>query len=607
MKTFREDLQAHLRAARHLLSVDKEWLVIIVTVVMESVSPFITIYLSSVLLNALYAGESVNDIMLLAAAGAAVNFLVNLIRHIAAKKKNILWWSMRYRLAEPLIVKTARMDYELTEDEEIQRMQSYQENLRKRGLGVYDMFIWQTELFLTALLKAVFSLAILVPFLVALARADYRLALSGGVMCLVLMLVMRIGVRVAERENKKRDVLHEQDSHIYQLNDAVIDKVVLSPEAGKDVRIFGEEPLMEEFVEQTLQGWKKTSLFCAKSHAVEYGVQGLVSSVVGGAVYLFLSWCAYGGGILIGNVVRFAGAIQQLMGALNGVMLHWRILHENRTYMEQYLGYLDLPEEKRKNHIPVEKRQDGRFQIEFRHVSFRYPGTQRDILKDMNLKLEIGGRTALVGENGSGKTTFVKLLCRLYDPTEGSIYLNGVDIRKYDYDEYMKLFSVVFQDFWVFPFALGEYVAGSVDVDEDKVRDAVSRAGLGELLGKLTRGFHTFINREFSEDGFNISGGEAQKLAIARAIYKDAPFVILDEPTAALDPVAENDVYTHFHEMIGNKTTLFISHRLSACHFSDEILVFSDGAIVERGNHETLVEQGGLYRKMWDAQAKYYL
>lgn len=254
----------------------------------------------------------------------------------------------------------------------------------------------------------------------------------------------------------------------------------------------------------------------------------------------------------------------------------------------------------------MQKRRDGRFLIEFKNVSFKYPGTDVWVLKNMNLRFEIGERVALVGPNGSGKTTFVKLLCRLYDPTEGTILMNDVDIRKYRYGEYMRLFSVVFQDFQVFSLKMGEYIAGNEKVDRQKALEAAGRTGLGELLSRMPDGLDTVIGRDFSENGFVISGGEAQKLAMARAIYKDAPFVILDEPTAALDPVTENEVYTRFHEIIGNKTALFISHRLSACRFAGEILVFEDGDIVQRGSHDALCGQEGLYRRMWEAQAKYY-
>ena len=213
---------------------------------------------------------------------------------------------------------------------------------------------------------------------------------------------------------------------------------------------------------------------------------------------------------------------------------------------------------------------------------------------------------AIVGRNGSGKTTFIKLLCRLYDVTEGCIKLNGIDIRKYNYEEYCALFAVVFQDFSIFAFPLGENIAGSAGVDEERALDALERAGFGDRLKTLDRGLRTYVGKEFSGEGVSFSGGEKQKMAIARAIYKDAPFVIMDEPTAALDPVAECDVYAGFDRMVGEKTALYISHRLASCRFCQDILVFDKGKVVQRGSHEELEAQEGLYRELWNAQAGYY-
>ena len=386
----------------------------------------------------------------------------------------------------------------------------------------------------------------------------------------------------------------------------MMDEVVLSAEAGKDIRIFHQQKMMESYGNQMNRNWRRMTLQYAANDVRHFGLQGMLSSCVGGIVYLYVAFCAWAGSISIGNVVRYAGAVQQCIQAMTDMLASGNQMHYDRRQVDEYLEYLDLKNEMKKGTIPVEKRRDGRFLVEFRNVSFRYPESDRYAIRNLNVKLEIGERMALVGRNGSGKTTFVKLLCRLYDPTEGTILLNGVDIRKYDEQEYRRLFSVVFQDFQIFSFALGENIAGSMQVDEAKAMDAICRAGLEGLYRKMPDGLATMINRDFSDTGMEISGGEAQKLAMARAIYKDAPFVILDEPTAALDPIAENEIYTGFHEIIGNKTALFISHRLSACRFSKEILVFENGNVVQRGSHEELEKQEGLYRRMWQAQAQYY-
>lgn len=243
--------------------------------------------------------------------------------------------------------------------------------------------------------------------------------------------------------------------------------------------------------------------------------------------------------------------------------------------------------------------------IEFRDVSFRYEN-EEEILSHLSFKIDKGKKVALVGNNGAGKTTFIKLLCRLYDPTEGEILLNGIDIRYYDYNEYIQLFSVVFQDFKLFSFSIAENVAVSKEFDEEKVKDCLRKAGFTERLGELEKDIHTNLFK-LKEDGMEISGGEAQKIAIARALYKDSPLVILDEPTSALDPVSEYEIYQSFDKLVEEKTAIYISHRMSSCRFCNQILVFDNGKIVQQGSHDELVrDEAGLYYEMWSSQAQYY-
>ena len=226
----------------------------------------------------------------------------------------------------------------------------------------------------------------------------------------------------------------------------------------------------------------------------------------------------------------------------------------------------------------------------------------------MNMKFQIGKRLAIVGENGSGKTTFIKLLCRLYDPQEGQILLNGIDIRKYRYDDYMRIFSVVFQDFQLICQPLGANVAGSLDYDRQRVQQALVDAGFGDRLATMEKGLDTMLYKDLTQDGVEVSGGEAQKIAIARALYKNAPFIILDEPTAALDPIAEAEIYAKFDDIAKGKTVLYISHRLSSCKFCDEIAVFANGSVIQQGTHQDLLaDETGKYSQLWNAQAQYYV
>lgn len=600
---FKKDVRSHFRAVRLLFTYSREWSIYGITLVMDGLYPFISIYVSAKLLDALYEKRPIEEMVFWALLGAGIAFLVTGLRHLAAKYKNALWWGMRFRMEEPMMEKAMGMDYELMEDEEVQKLRARQAEYRKYGGSAFEIFIWQMELFLTAVLKLVFAVVTVSTLPVAASKGGrLAAAATAAVLSAGLFWMQRTTRRAGEREHR----LWRKNADSERLDSFIMSEFVLDPEAGKDIRLFHQQAMLLKYGEGMCENSRKVLREVSKIQMGQGFLKSLWAAVLGAAAYLYTGMQAYAGAIAPGSVVRYAGGIQQMVQAVTDLLYSWGFLHNNREKMSEFFAYLDLPEKKKKGTIPVQKRRDGRFLIEFKNVSFKYPGTETWVLKDMNLRLEIGERVALVGPNGSGKTTFVKLLCRLYDPTEGVILMNEVDIRKYRYEEYMRLFSVVFQDFQVFSLKMGEYIAGGADVDEQKALDAVSRAGLKDLLSKMPEGLNTVTGRDFSENGFVISGGEAQKLAIARAIYKDAPFVILDEPTAALDPVTENEIYTRFHEIIGNKTALFISHRLSACRFAGEILVFEKGDIVQRGSHDALCSQEGLYRRMWKAQAGYY-
>ena len=322
--------------------------------------------------------------------------------------------------------------------------------------------------------------------------------------------------------------------------------------------------------------------------------------------YAFVGLKAMAGLITVGAVSMQVGAITAFAGAVSqGIELLGRLdLH--RKYMKEFAAFLDTPSEKYNGTLPVEKRNDGDYDLEFRDVSFRYPNQEQWSLRHVTCVLPKGQKLAIVGPNGAGKTTFIKLLCRLYDPTEGEILLNGIDIRKYDYGEYLSLLSVVFQDFKLFSMKLGENVAAGVDYDPRRVWDCLEKSGMRERVEEMPDKLDTGLYQQ-KEDGVELSGGEGQKLAIARALYKDAPVVILDEPTAALDPVSEYEIYSRFGQMVEGKTSVYISHRMSSCRFCDLVYVFDNGSIVQTGAHEELLaRQEGLYARLWKAQAQYY-
>ena len=241
-------------------------------------------------------------------------------------------------------------------------------------------------------------------------------------------------------------------------------------------------------------------------------------------------------------------------------------------------------------------------------MTFRYPNTKVDALKNISFKIHSGERISVVGMNGSGKTTMIKLLCRLYEPCDGEILLDGINIKEYIYNDYMRLLGVIFQDFKIFSFSLGQNIVVSDNMDRQSIEIVLKKAGLATFLEKLPFGIETPLYRDFDERGLEISGGEAQKIALARVLYKDAAIMILDEPTAALDPISENDIYQRFNSVVEDKSVIYISHRLASCTFCDRILVFSEGNLVQNGTHHELVKnKDGIYFKLWNAQAQYYI
>ena len=249
----------------------------------------------------------------------------------------------------------------------------------------------------------------------------------------------------------------------------------------------------------------------------------------------------------------------------------------------------------------------GGFEIEFKDVSFKYPGAESYALQNVNLKIKNGSHLAVVGRNGSGKTTFIKLMCRLYDVTDGEILINGVNIKDYTRDSIVKLYSVVFQDFKIFSVSLKDNVCANTDFEGDRFYACLENANIKDRAERLPNKENTYLYKDLDKSGVEISGGEAQKIALTRALYKDAPIVVLDEPTAALDPIAENEIYSRFNTFVQNKTAIYISHRLSSCAFCDEIAVFDKSRLVESGTHQDLLAADGKYAHLWNAQAKYYV
>lgn len=519
---------------------------------------------------------------------------------------SMIWEDANHELNKKLM----SMDYEYMESETIQNKRRDIDNMaREHGCGL-NMLFWTATPFVERLLQLVVAGIITVQLFVKCLTA-YKTQEWKGILIVLsfvafLIIFLYVNQRMTQKIQAKINKSVEERLPYTRKYDFYVDEYIGREECGKTVRLFNQQSLLSETLNEI---FKKVSKLLSRQTILEARMNQWAEGInvlISGMIYLLLGIMALKRVISVGSICLYAGCITNFLWHFQKWNQQVSLLKMNTKYVKQYLDFMDIKNKKYEGTLPVEKRDNDKFMIEFENVSFHYPGSEKNVLENFSIRFNIGERLAVVGRNGSGKTTFIKLLCRLYDPTEGRILLNGIDIKKYDYKEYLSLFSVVFQDFQIPAFTLGQAVAASQEYDGEHVNDAVKKAGLSSLAARMPYGNETYLTKEFDKTGVNISGGEAQKLAIARALYHDTPFVILDEPTAALDPIAEYEVYAKFDELIGTKTAVYISHRLSSCQFCNDILVIDDGKAVQRGSHEKLIDEEGLYAKLWKIQAKYY-
>lgn len=384
---------------------------------------------------------------------------------------------------------------------------------------------------------------------------------------------------------------------------------MISFDVGKEVRINGASSWLrkkydaetDEYLREFKKNQDKTFGYSVPTMVID-----LVQTVV---IYGYCAYLAIHGDITVGSFTVFLGAVTAFSGSFSGFIGRFPGLALLSKYVDDYKEFLRLAEHEGKERevIEGENPTGGRYDIEFVDVSFKYPNTDRFVLRHVNIKIKSGERLSVVGYNGAGKSTFIKLICRLYEPTEGKILVGGVDISTIKPDDYRELLSVVFQDYELFYMTIRENVVLNREYDKDRLNDALEKSGVGERVSMLEDGADTELYRAFDYNGTEFSGGEGQKLACARAYYKDAPIVILDEPTASLDPLAETRLYERFNSIIGEKTSIYISHRLASVKFCDSIACFADGELVERGTHRELMEKHGVYADMFSKQAHYYV
>lgn len=569
---------------------------------------YINIILGAQILDGI-ADQTEQELIRTALLMVGLNLALGLARWGINKWLIIIRRRIEDSVSKQITEKCLNLDYQILEKTEtmdyIQRAES-----ASTANGGIPYYCTQLSQGITQVASIVYAIIILSGFFQKSGNSeqpllDMMMSPQAGIILLILMgAVISVTFILAKKERRlSYDILEYNIKGNRQFGSYF--QFLFNYNYGKQVRIYHMLPMIQakkkkiqkDFTDFNYKVSNKTIRLQIASDAV--------STVLLLLYYGFVGLKAAAGGISLGEMTLYIGALTSFSDNLSGLCISLNYISLQNDYLSNYVNFLRLENEKYDGTLPIEKRLDHDYELEFRNVSFHYPNNDELVLKNITTKIRVGRKLAIVGKNGSGKSTFIKLLCRLYDPTEGEILLNGIDIKKYDYDEYRQIFSVVFQDFQLFSFPVAQNVAAGLEYDEEKVWRALAQAGMAERVKNMEKGLDTVIYKQ-EDEGVEISGGEAQKLAIARALYKDAPVVILDEPTAALDPVSELEVYERFDEMVEEKTAIYISHRMSSCRFCENIVVFEDGNIAQIGNHDTLVSQNGLYRELWNAQAQYY-
>ena len=409
--------------------------------------------------------------------------------------------------------------------------------------------------------------------------------------------------RLSEWGYKHREEESEYSTQIYYLGRQSSDLTV-----AKDIRIFGLRSWLDDLYAKSMAAY---TAFKRKEQGVYIwaSVTDLVLTFLRNAIaYAYLIGLVIGNGLSVSEFLLFFGAVGGFTAWVSGILSGFNTLHKQSLDISSVRECLEFPEPfKFEDGKPIKAKENKLYEIRLENVSYRYPGADKDTLTNVNLTLRPGEKLAVVGLNGAGKTTLIKLICGFLDPTEGRILLDGKDIRDYNRRDYYQMFSAVFQEFSLLAGTIATNVAqDSEGFDMERVKDCVEKAGLRKKIESLKDGYDTYLNREVFEDAMLLSGGETQRLMLARALYKNAPFIVLDEPTAALDPIAESEMYQKYNEMTSGKSSIYISHRLASTRFCDRIIMIADGRIGEEGTHEELLKAGGKYAELYEVQSKYY-
>ena len=423
---------------------------------------------------------------------------------------------------------------------------------------------------------------------------------------LLLVLITCLAGFYISRRSSNWVYAHREEEEEYYAKKMYIRGKAESVVLAKDIRIFGLQDWLNELLDHVHDIYLDFRFQTEKKYFIADVTEAVLTMIRNGVAYVYLIRMTLNDGLSVPEFVLYFTAVSTFTTWVMGILHDITRLHKDSLDICTVREFLEYPEPFRFEEGMAIPKADS-YELRLENVSFRYPEADDDTIRKMNLTIHPGEKLAIVGLNGAGKTTLVRLLCGFFDPTEGCVLLNGRDIREFNRREYYQLFSAVFQEFSVLDVTVAENIAQTVEnINYEKIHDCIEKAGLSTLIQELPKGLDTHVGKEVFLDGVLFSGGQTQRLMLARALYKDGPILMLDEPTAALDPIAENDIYMKYNDMTQGKTSIFISHRLASTRFCDRIIFMANGTIVEQGTHESLLAQDGEYAKLFEVQSRYY-
>lgn len=553
-----------------------------------------------------FIGKLVIDMIQASAGGGDIMPLVRLVAATTAAELFIMWLStvstvktglgftyVRLMIIKERIAKTLDMDYEALETPEmLDRLQKAKRATAGDWQGVQGMMTYMQVLF-TQIISIIIAIIIMTSF-------DPLIILVIAVLSYIQFLYFE-----HIRKKDKKEMWDAMMPHWRKLE--YMENVTTDFSYAKDIRLFGMKKFLakkqKDVYDEELRHWIKSRQYWIYNSIFSHGISLVRQLIITG----WLVYSVIAKDLSIGNFTLYLASAGAFSNAINEVLSALSALRERSAHTDDYRSFMDIPGDSGKDTIPIPKAD--KYVFTFENVSFKYKGQEKYALKNLNITVDAGEKLAVVGLNGAGKSTFIKLLLRLYDVSEGRILMNGTDIRRFDRAEYYRLFSPAFQDVTVFAFPMAENVSMSPpdETDKNKAEKCVREAGLGDKMDKLEKGIDTELLKVLYDDGVDLSGGEKQKLALARALYKGSDVIVLDEPTAALDALAEYRLYKSFNGLVGNRTAVYISHRLSSTRFCDRVAMFKDGEMTETGTHEELMAKNGDYAEMFRVQAQYYV